>query len=393
MKICISFLFFLISFLFFAQTFPSPQQVSTGQGVQGSIDPNWQVSSWFTSSPPNPIGLNYIATLINNNCAPGAWVDPQSLPYPLNTSNWITGIDADCQNNDSVGHRYFRLILNLPEYCNELSVMDSGSYILNLSAYVDNTIHGVFLNGVDQNISGGAFQVGNQLDFTIAGPWNIGNNYIDLLVYNLPEDLDDNPYGLLVVLNSTLSSASDMDGDLVNDLLDFCPCKAGVLENGCNPSITEDTTICRGETVHLAVNDYGTYLWSTGETTQEITVLPDTTQTFTCVISKNDGTSETLSTTVYVNYTDMETVMIPNVLTPNNDQVNDLIDFNNFFEGCVDFNFEVYNRWGNLVFSQVNNTEAFAGSDKNGNVLQEGVYFYSLKYSEGIKNGFIQLLK
>ena len=392
-RICALCFFITICHNLFSQSFPSPQETSTGQGTIGTIDPNWTTSKWFLSNPPNPIGLDYYPTLINNNCAPGAWMNPTLLPYPLNTANWITGIGTDCEQNDSVAYKYFRLTLNLPELCAGKSVLDSGAYVLHFSAYVDNQINEVYLNGEAQGVLGGSFGNGNQLNFSLYGPWNVGINYIDFLLFNLPEDLNDNPYGLFVVIDPELSADSDLDGDLVNDLNDFCPCRAGTLENGCNPEITDSSIICRGESVQLEVNDYGDYLWSTGETTRQINVIPEVTTTYTCQITKNDNSVNTLSTVVYVNYVDIETIEIPNIITPNNDGNNDYLDLNSFFKTCIDFQFTIVNRWGNLVFQQIDPSQRFTGTDMNDTMLNEGVYFYEIRHSNGVKNGFIQIFR
>ncbi|MDP1746371.1 MAG: hypothetical protein Q8L90_12385, partial [Bacteroidota bacterium] len=146
-----------------SQSFPNPATLSTGQGTPGSLDPIWTVSPWYSSSPPNPMGLSYSPALINNNCAPGAWVDPAALPPPINNGNWITGSDAPCSGNTNDGYRYFRLTINLPSDCNGNSVTIAGNYTLYLSGYADNTISDVFINGNSTGISGGGFSSGTQL--------------------------------------------------------------------------------------------------------------------------------------------------------------------------------------------------------------------------------------
>ncbi|MCA0153002.1 Ig-like domain-containing protein [Winogradskyella vincentii] len=52
----------------------------------------------------------------------------------------------------------------------------------------------------------------------------------------------------------------------------------------------EDQTICEGDSVVLTATGGSDYLWSTGETTQSITVSPATTQTYTVTVS--DGVQE-----------------------------------------------------------------------------------------------------
>jgi len=294
------FLFFLVLTLNgYSQLFPNPATLSTGQGAIGTFDPIWLVSPWYASSPPNPIGLSYTPALINNNCAPGSWVDPASLPAPVNNGNWITGNEANCANNTADGYRYFRLTLDLPPDCNGSSVAVNGNYILYLSGYVDNGITDVFVNGTSLGISGGNYSAGTQLNMTLPGPWVPGVNYVDIQVYNIPNG-SGNPYGLLLVANSTATANTDTDGDGISDINDLCPCEAGFANNGCPPQITPDTQICLGESTTIEVVTAGTFLWSNGETTGSIVVTPNVTTTYTCTITYPNSTQENLSSTVTV---------------------------------------------------------------------------------------------
>ncbi len=218
-----------------AQTFPNPTTLSTGQGTPGSTDPLWLASTfWYASNPPNPMGLTYISTLINNSCAPGAWVDPTSLPAPMNNGNWITGSDGTCATNTNDGYRYFRLTLDLPADCNGFSVTVANNYVLDLIGYADNSIQDVFINGNSTGISGGGFSPGSQLNIHLVGPWNVGVNYVDVLVYNAPsQGGGSNPYGLFLVADATTSATLDTDGDGITNNLDLCPCTPGSNPFGC----------------------------------------------------------------------------------------------------------------------------------------------------------------
>lgn len=218
-----------------AQTFPNPATLSTGQGPIGTTDPIWQVSTGLTPNiPPNPTSgaITFVPAYIDNNCAPGAWVDPASLPAPVNNGNWITSPGIPCATNPSSGYLYFRLTLNLPPDCAGNSVSNPGVYSLSFSGYVDNAIADVFVNGVSTGISGGSFSAGSQLNFTLNGPWVGGTNYIDILVFNAPGG-SPNPYGLLLVANTNLSATTDTDNDGVPDLYDDCICEPGNGPNGC----------------------------------------------------------------------------------------------------------------------------------------------------------------
>jgi gliding motility-associated-like protein len=134
---------------------------------------------------------------------------------------------------------------------------------------------------------------------TLPGPWVPGVNYVDIQVYNIPNG-SGNPYGLLLVANSTATANTDTDGDGISDINDLCPCEAGFANNGCPPQITPDTQICLGESTTIEVVTAGTFLWSNGETTGSIVVTPNITTTYTCTITYPNSTQENLSSTVTV---------------------------------------------------------------------------------------------
>jgi hypothetical protein len=261
-------LWLVSSFYGMSQSFPNPATLSTGQGVIGTLDPIWQVSPWYSSAPPNPIGLTYSPALIAANCAPGGWVDPASLPAPVNNGNWISGNDANCLNNID-GYRYFRLTLNLPADCNGNNVAVSGNYILYLAGYVDNQITNVFVNGTPLGISGGSFSSGAQLDMTIPGPWIPGINYVDIQFYNAPAGGGNNPYGILIVANSNASANTDTDGDGISDINDLCPCQASFENNSSQLNSIFvyagiDQSICSGDQVTVTATGAQNYSWNNG---------------------------------------------------------------------------------------------------------------------------------
>ena len=283
-----------------AQVFPNPATLSTGQGAAGSADPIWTVSSWYASNPPNPIGLTYGPALINNNCAPGAWVDPAALPPPVNNGNWVTGPGSSCGTNFNAGYIYFRLTLDLPTDCNGNSVATPGNYTLYFSGYADNSITDVFVNGTSTGINGGSYN--SPLNITLTGPWVPGLNYVDVQVYNFPNGGNANPYGLLLVANSVASSTADGDTDGIPDINDQCPCQAGTLSNGCLPAaINGDSIICSGESTTLTASGGGTYLWSNGATNAVITVSPLADTRYTVTTTASNGYTDSAAINVKVN--------------------------------------------------------------------------------------------
>jgi hypothetical protein len=234
----IIFLFIYFSIVFctcsFGQNFPVLKNLSTGQGVIGSQDPVWQVSDWYSmNSPiPDPLNISFKPAKINQNCAPGSWVSSNSLPSPVNNGNWITSDEnLSCQTNRQFGFIFYRLTINLPSLCNAKSLDDS--YKLYFTGYVDNQIKDVYLNGVSKSISGGDYTSSGRINFQINGPWKVGFNYIDVLVWNYDVGGQINPYGLLLVVDHDKSSLSDLDNDGISDINDLCPCNKGSDITGC----------------------------------------------------------------------------------------------------------------------------------------------------------------
>jgi gliding motility-associated-like protein len=90
---------------------------------------------------------------------------------------------------------------------------------------------------------------------------------------------------------------------------------------------------------------------------------------------------------------DFPELVIPNVITANNDGINDKIEINPLFENCFSYELTILNRWGTKLFTTTSSLNSFEGKDTNGNELVSGVYFYTLKSNHGEKHGFITLIR
>lgn len=76
---------------------------------------------------------------------------------------------------------------------------------------------------------------------------------------------------------------------------------------------------------------------------------------------------------------DLANFYIPNVITPNRDGDNEILQFNGVANECLRYELSIFNRWGKRVFLQTHNTEPFAGEDENGDALADGLYYYTLE--------------
>ena len=102
-----------------------------------------------------------------------------------------------------------------------------------------------------------------------------------------------------------------------------------------------------------------------------------------------------------VSYTELEIINIysfndfdfPNVLTPNGDGANDVFDLEAYFKTCNAYEIMYFDRWGNRVYRHKENEEPFSGKSFDGSDLMQGVYSYKLLFDEGMKHGFIHLIR
>ncbi len=82
---------------------------------------------------------------------------------------------------------------------------------------------------------------------------------------------------------------------------------------------------------------------------------------------------------------------LPNVFSPNSDNINDewLINL------PLEYNLQIVNRWGELMFNGVskNGLISWNGKDSHNYECTEGVYFYIISNKLKLKTGFIQLIR
>ncbi|MCC7301046.1 MAG: gliding motility-associated C-terminal domain-containing protein [Bacteroidia bacterium] len=85
-----------------------------------------------------------------------------------------------------------------------------------------------------------------------------------------------------------------------------------------------------------------------------------------------------------------DSVMIPNVITPNGDGQNDMLEFKNL-EAYPGSRLMIYNRWGNLIYE--NGSYA---NDWNAKNVSDGTYYFILTVNDGkntVRYGYLTVLK
>ncbi|NNM16670.1 MAG: T9SS type B sorting domain-containing protein, partial [Bacteroidia bacterium] len=180
-----------------------------------------------------------------------------------------------------------------------------------------------------------------------------------------------------------------------------------VTVNGCNNTdsinvqfteapfvdLGSDTTLCEMENLLLQTNTATSdYLWSDGSTNSSLLVNSEGTYSVTAF--NNCGTD---SSTIHIEYEDCTcSVFIPNAFTPNADNLN---EYFKPIHACdfLEYKFQIFNRWGMLIFETENHWEAWDGTHDN-DPVPSGTYIYILSYQDEFakfenRKGYVTLIR
>ena len=83
-----------------------------------------------------------------------------------------------------------------------------------------------------------------------------------------------------------------------------------------------------------------------------------------------------------------QSMKVPNIITPNNDAVNDFFQFDFTFDEVV-----ILNRWGQIVFENDDNDLFWDGKTISGNEVPEGTYYYVITTKKETFKGFVQVVR
>jgi gliding motility-associated-like protein len=83
---------------------------------------------------------------------------------------------------------------------------------------------------------------------------------------------------------------------------------------------------------------------------------------------------------------------IPNVFTPNGDQVNDEYHIKDLCK-FEDFKFIIYNRWGKLIYEATDPEFAWDGKTTGGTDVSDGVYYYIMHTRKNEYHGTIEIIR
>ncbi|MBY0476327.1 MAG: gliding motility-associated C-terminal domain-containing protein [Chitinophagaceae bacterium] len=149
------------------------------------------------------------------------------------------------------------------------------------------------------------------------------------------------------------------------------------------PSVTlgNDTTLCFNEPLTLVATHplAEAYLWSNNSTDSTISVTAAGTYTVavgnTCGVAIDD---------IVIDFKDCaDIIFVPNAFTPNKDRLNDVLFAKAFFQ-VDEFKFNIYNRWGQMVFSTNSVLTGWNGNINN-QQAPTGLYTWTIQYKRNNK--------
>ncbi len=162
------------------------------------------------------------------------------------------------------------------------------------------------------------------------------------------------------------------------------------IANGLRFNDLKDTTIFLGGSVpiRLTENCAGTFAWSPTTDVDNPNIgtpiiSPIVSTTYMVEIEDTLGMCKQIDS-IFIEVIDPASIkcgdiFLPTAFTPNEDGLNDKFGISNPFSTGEILAFEIYDRWGNIVFSTTDVLEKWDGSYR-GTPVNPGVFLYKLQY-------------
>ena len=179
----------------------------------------------------------------------------------------------------------------------------------------------------------------------------------------------------------------------------FPPITFTVTSLGTPQLIQDGNLFCEANNPTIAslsanIVGFPTVVWydaASGGTAYNDTDLLVNGSTYYATLVAQSGCESGTRLQVIVDLTVCDDILIPDGFSPNNDGINDTFEINNLPILYPNFRLEIYNRYGNLVYTGNINTPNWDGTTNQGglnlgnNLLPTGVYFYILDFRDGTR--------
>ncbi|MBA4134974.1 MAG: hypothetical protein C0525_09640, partial [Flavobacterium sp.] len=177
------------------------------------------------------------------------------------------------------------------------------------------------------------------------------------------------------------------------------PIDFNVTQLGTPQLIQDGNLFCEDDSPTIAnlsgnLVGFPTVIWynaPTGGTAYSATDLLVHGTTYYAALTTASGCEGAVRLQVTVDLTVCDDILIPDGYSPNNDGINDTFEIENLATIYPNFKLEVYNRYGNLIYTGNRNTPNWDGTttvsglNLGNNILPNGVYFYILYFNDGVR--------
>ncbi|MEK8180313.1 gliding motility-associated C-terminal domain-containing protein, partial [Flavobacterium buctense] len=177
------------------------------------------------------------------------------------------------------------------------------------------------------------------------------------------------------------------------------PIAFNVTELGTPQIIQDGNLFCQDdnptiETLTANLIGFPTVIWynaPTGGTAYATTDLLVNGATYYAALLAASGCEGSIRLEVTVDTTVCDDIFIPDGYSPNNDGINDTFEIPNLALLYPNFKLEIYNRYGNLIYTGNRNapnwdgTTTVSGLNLGSNLLPVGVYFFILNFNDGAR--------
>ena len=155
----------------------------------------------------------------------------------------------------------------------------------------------------------------------------------------------------------------------------------GVLELGPDVLIQKgDSTLIEPSVSDINVMNV---TWDPSMTGQDLTpfwLSPEVSMLLSVLVQDTAGCL--YEDSLLITVVEKETFYIPNVFTPNGDQINDVVIVVSNLPGDRLISFEIFDRWGSMLFSQYGNPPFQWDGKSKEEEAQSGVYVYKLLWKD-----------
>jgi len=156
---------------------------------------------------------------------------------------------------------------------------------------------------------------------------------------------------------------------------------------------TQDSVLYNGEFTEItAEGNFNSYEWSSGDSTSSIITNQGGTYDLTAIDNRGCFSYDTIRIKSYPGLDPNKIIAINSVLTPNDDGINDFLEFKNIdaYENCKIY---IYNQWGFLMYQSDDYQNNWSGVDEEGDLLKTGTYFYTIKSKNAMGKGSVNILR